>query len=462
MRGPHFREEGAARRNLTLPGFRHDVCSAVHPLVLASPFFRSVDLDARGVNMLVPPVAFAHPLDGGRAAAVLHTVDETAKTFGPDSTAYRRLFGPLAADMARILPNILRPLRKPPRYPLATARLALPGLLPATAVARLFRTEEPRALLAGASAHAMLPLNNPLTGSYALFFVALGHAYGWPVVEMGSGQVIDALIGELTDLGGKVHLGRWVRNIDEVDGRTPVLLDVSARQLAAILGRKASPSYRRALSSFRYAPGVCKVDWALRGAVPWQAPVCRQAGALHLGGAFEEVAAAESDVAAGIHPERPFCIVAQPGVVDASRAPPGHQALWAYCHVPRGSSVDMTDAIEAQIERFAPGFRDLVIARATKTAAELEAANPNYVGGDISGGAASLRQTIFRPAVRWDNYRTGVRGVYLCSASAPPGGGVHGMCGYWAAQRAYPIWPEETEISLVGRGHPGTVTARLV
>ncbi len=427
---------GCRTAELTLPGFRHDVCSAVHPLMLASPFFRTVDLAARGINMLTPPVAFAHPLDGGRAAAVLHSVEETATSFGRDSKLYRRLFGPLVADMGRILPFFLGPLRRAPRYPVATARLALPGLLPASAVAAVFKTEEAKALLAGASAHAMLPLSTPVTGSYALLFVALGHAYGWPVVEGGSGRVIDALTTELTALGGKIHAGHWVRNLDQVGGRMPVLLDVAPRQLEIMLGNKAAPFYRRALSTFRYGPGVCKVDWALRGAVPWQALACREAGTVHLGGTFEEVAEAESDVAAGRHPGRPFCIVAQPGVVDPGRAPEANQTLWAYCHVPSGSTVDMTEAIEAQIERFAPGFRDLVIARATRTAAELESSNPNYVGGDISGGAATLRQTVFRPTVRWDNYRTGLRGVYLCSAAAPPGGGVHGMCGYWAAQRA--------------------------
>ena len=433
---------GCRTDELTLPGFRHDVCSAVHPLVLASPFFRSVDLAWRGVRLLTPAVAFAHPLDGGRAGAVLFSmdgpgsVDETAARLGPDARVYRRLFAPLARDVDKILPTVLGPLRAPPRYPLAMARLGLPGLLPLTRLARRFRTEEARGLLAGAAAHSMLPLSTPLTASYGMLFVALAHAYGWPVVEGGSSRVIDALAAELGALGAKVETGRWVKHVTDLPAARAVLLDVSPRHLAELAEERLSSSYRAALARFRYGPGVCKVDWALSGPVPWEAPVCRQAGTVHVGGTLEEVAAGEAEVAAGRHPERPFCLVAQPGVVDPGRAPAGQHTLWAYCHVPSGSPVDMTERIERQIERFAPGFRDLVLARATKTAAETERSNPNYVGGDITGGMATLRQTLFRPTVRWDNYKTSAPGLYLCSASTPPGGGVHGMCGYWAARSA--------------------------
>jgi phytoene dehydrogenase-like protein len=309
-------------------------------------------------------------------------------------------------------------------------------LLPVSWLARLFKTEEARALLAGAAAHSLLALDQPLTGSYALLFVALGHTYGWPVVEGGSDRLVDALVAELAAKGAEFHTGRWARSLGDLGHPKVALLDVSPRQLAAFVGPGAKACYRQSLERYRYGPGVCKVDWALSGPVPWEAEACRAAGTLHLGGTFEQVAAAEAEVAAGRHPERPFCIVAQPGVVDPTRAPEGSQTLWAYCHVPAGSSIDMTARIEAQIERFAPGFRDLVMARTCKTAAETEEMNPNYVGGDISGGMATLRQTLFRPTVRWDNYRTGVPGVYLCSSSAPPGGGVHGMCGYWAANTA--------------------------
>lgn len=427
---------GCQTAELTLPGFLHDVCSAVHPLVLASPFFRTVDLTARGVKMLSPPVAFAHPLDGGRAAAVGGSVEDTARNLGTDAKTYRRLFGRLVPGVGDVIPTILGPLRNLPAHSVAMARLALPGLMSASWLARLFKTEEARALLAGAAAHSVLTLDQPLTGSYALLFVALGHTYGWPVVEGGTGRLVDALADELASMGTEFRLGRWVTSLDELGAPKVALMDVSPRRLAGFLGERAAPAYRRGLERYRYGPGVCKVDWALSGPVPWAAASCREAGTIHLGGSFEQIAAAEAEVAAGRHPDRPFCIVAQPGVVDGTRAPAGSHTLWAYCHVPAGSRTDMTERIEAQIERFAPGFRQLVQARASKTAVEMAGANPNYVGGDISGGMATLRQTIFRPTVRWDNYATGVPGVYICSASSPPGGGVHGMCGYWAAQTA--------------------------
>jgi phytoene dehydrogenase-like protein len=427
---------GCRSAQLTLPGFHHDICSAVHPLVAASPFFRSVDLAARGVKLLTPEVSFAHPLDGGRAGAVVPSVDETAASLGEDGAAYRRLFGPLARDVDKVLPTLLGPLRAPPRHPLAMARLGLPGLLPVTRLAGRFHSEEAKGLLAGAAAHSMLPLGTPLTGSYALLFITLGHAYGWPVVEGGSERVVEALVAELAALGGTIQLDRWVNSWSELPEAGVVLADTSPRHLEILGKDRLSPSYKKALGRFRYGPGVCKVDWALSGPVPWEAPACRRAGTIHVGGTLEEVAISESEVAAGRHAERPFCLVAQPGVVDVTRAPDGKQTLWAYCHVPSGSTVDMTERIEAQIERFAPGFRDLVLARVTKTAAQAEEANPNYVGGDITGGMATLRQTLFRPTVRWDNYKTSSPELYICSASTPPGGGVHGMCGYHAAKTA--------------------------
>jgi phytoene dehydrogenase-like protein len=427
---------GCRSAQLTLPGFHHDICSAVHPLVAASPFFRSVDLAARGVKLLTPEVSFAHPLDGGRAGAVVPSVDETAASLGEDGAAYRRLFGPLARDVDKVLPTLLGPLRAPPRHPLAMARLGLPGLLPVTRLAGRFHSEEAKGLLAGAAAHSMLPLGTPLTGSYALLFITLGHAYGWPVVEGGSERVVEALVAELAALGGTIQLDRWVNSWSELPEAGVVLADTSPRHLEILGKDRLSPSYKKALGRVRYGPGVCKVDWALSGPVPWEAPACRRAGTIHVGGTLEEVAISESEVAAGRHAERPFCLVAQPGVVDVTRAPDGKQTLWAYCHVPSGSTVDMTERIEAQIERFAPGFRDLVLARVTKTAAQAEEANPNYVGGDITGGMATLRQTLFRPTVRWDNYKTSSPELYICSASTPPGGGVHGMCGYHAAKTA--------------------------
>jgi phytoene dehydrogenase-like protein len=428
---------GCRTDELTLPGFRHDVCSAVHPLAGASPFFTSTDLAARGVRLLTPKVAFAHALDGGRAAAVAGSVDETAGGLGPDGRAYRRLVGPLVRDMPLTLPAILAPLlRSVPRHPVALARYGLEGLLPASVLARRFRGDQAPAVLAGAAAHAMLPLTAPLTSAVGMLFLMTAHSVGWPVVEGGSGGIIEALAAELTSLGGRIETGRWVQSLDSLPRARGVLLDVTPRQFLALAGDRLPARHRRALERFRYGPGVCKVDWALSGPVPWAAPACREAGTVHLGGEFAEVARGEAEVAAGQHPQRPFCLIAQPGVVDPSRAPEGRHTLWGYCHVPSGSTVDMTDRIEAQIERFAPGFRDLILARSVRTAAEMERYNPNYIGGDISAGAGTLRQTFFRPTPRWNPYRTALRGVYLCSASTPPGGGVHGMCGHWAARTA--------------------------
>jgi phytoene dehydrogenase-like protein len=427
---------GCRTEELTLPGYLHDVCSAVHPLAQASPFFRAIAFGRRGLTLCTPRVSFAHPLDGGRAAAVTTSVDETAGSLGADAAAYRKLFSPLVDDVDRILAAILVPLRSVPAHPVSVARFGLTGLMSAERLAGRFQTDEARAVIAGAAAHSMLPLNAPLTGSMALLLTMLAHAVGWPVVSGGSGGIIDTLVGELKSHGGRVLTGRWVRDLGDLPAARAVLLDVSPRALVQLAGSRLPRRDRQAFERFRYGPGICKVDWALAGPVPWDAPACREAGTLHLGGTISEIARSEADVAAGRHPDQPYCIVAQPGVVDSTRAPSGGQTLWGYCHVPAGSTVDMTEAIESQIERFAPGFRDLIVGRMTTTAVETETRNPNYVGGDINGGLSTLRQTIFRPTVRWNPYRTGIRGIYLCSASTPPGGGVHGMCGYGAANAA--------------------------
>ena len=428
---------GCRTQELTLPGFHHDVCSAVHPLAAASPFFQRIDLAALGATLRTPKVAFAHPLDGGRAAYVAGSVEETAGGLGADGPSYRRLLGPLVRDVPLTLPELLTPImRSVPGHPVALARFGLDGVLPASLLARRFKTEEARGLLAGVAAHAMLPLTAPGTGGFGLTLTMIAHAVGWPVVEGGSARLIDALVAELTSLGGQVETGRWVRSLDGLPPARAVLLDVTPRQLAAIAGGSIPGWQGRALARFRYGPGVCKVDWALSGPVPWEAAACREAGTVHLGGTLAEVARSEAEVNKGQHSERPYCLVAQPGVVDPTRAPAGRHTLWGYCHVPSGSDVDMSGRIEAQIERFAPGFRDLILARSVRTAADMERYNPNDVGGDVSGGAATLRQTFFRPTARWNPYRTSLRGVYLCSSSTPPGGGVHGMCGDWAARTA--------------------------
>jgi phytoene dehydrogenase-like protein len=427
---------GCRTAELTLPGFRHDVCSAVHPLAAGSPFFLGTDLAGRGVKLLYPKVAFAHPLDGGRAGAVRGSVADTAATLGRDAAAYRRLLGPLVRHREDIIPAVLAPLRSVPPHPLAMAGFGARGILPAAVLARVFRTEEARGMLAGVAAHAMQPLTSPVTGGFGLVLAMLAHSPGWPVVEGGSGEIIRALTGELESLGGRVVCGEDVRKLGQLPPARITLFDTSARQFLAIAGDEVPPSYRRALSRFRYGPGVCKVDWALSGPVPWTAEACREAGTVHLGGTFAEVARSEADVAAGRHPDRPYTLIAQAGVVDPTRAPAGKHTLWGYCHVPAGSGRDMTRAIEAQIERFAPGFRDLVISRSVRTAIGYEAYNANYVGGDINAGAGTFWQTVARPAARWNPYRTALKGVYLCSASTPPGGGVHGMCGVGAATTA--------------------------
>ena len=425
---------GCRTQELTLPGVQHDVCSAVHPLAAASPFFRRVGLPALGVTLRTPKVAVAHPLDGGRAAALAGSVAETASGLGPDAGRYQRLFGPLVREAGLTLPDILAPLRSVPGHPVAMARFGLNGLLPATVLARRLRTDQGQALLAGVAAHSMLPLTAPVTGAFGLLLMMTAHAVGWPVVEGGSARLAAALVTELTSLGGTLETGRWVRSLDSLPPARAILLDVTPRQLTSLAGDQIPPRHRKALARFRYGAGVCKVDWALSGPVPWQAVACREAGTVHLGGTLAEVARSEADVAAGRHPERPYCIVAQPGVVDPARAPAGHHTLWGYCHVPPGSVQDMSSRIEAQIERFAPGFADLILARSVRTAAELERYNPNYVGGDINSGAGTLLQTVFRPTPRWNPYRAPLPNVYLCSASTPPGGGVHGMCGEGAAR----------------------------
>jgi len=427
---------GCRTEELTLPGFRHDVCSAAHPLAVASPFFHRFDLAARGVKLAQPDVEFAHPLDGGRAAIVSRSVTETAAQLGEDARAYRRLLGPVTEHMDEICQAILAPLRRPPAHPLVLAGYGRHAVLPAATVARRFRTDEARAIMAGAAAHAMMPLTAVPTAGIAMMLTGLAHAVGWPVVVGGSARITDALAVAVTDAGGSIETGRWVRSLAELPSATAVLLDVSPGALARLAGDRLPAGYRAALRRFRYGPGVCKVDFALSGPVPWTNQACRRAGTLHLGGPFEQVAAAEAEVAAGTHPQNPYVLVVQPGVADSSRAPAGQQTLWTYCHVPSGSDVDMTGRIEAQIERFAPGFRDLILARAVRTAASEQAHNPNYVGGDIGVGLQSLRQTVLRPVARWNPYRTPIRGVYLCSSATPPAPGVHGRCGELAALTA--------------------------
>jgi phytoene dehydrogenase-like protein len=427
---------GCRTAELTLPGFRHDVCSAGHPLALASPFFRRFDPAARGVRFAHPEVVYAHPLDGGRAAVVTRSVTDTAAGLGRDEASYRRLMQPLVDGGNAIADAVLSSMRWPPLPSRALAEYVMLGLLPAAAVARRFATEEARGLFAGVATHAMLPLTSSPTAGAGLLLGSLAHTVGWPVVAGGSGRLTDAMVDAIVASGGQVETGRWVRSPADLPPARATLLDISPRAFLGLAGERLPSRYRDALARFRYGPGICKVDFALSGPVPWQNEAARKAGTLHLGGGFDEIAAGEAAVARGQHPDSPYVLVVQAGVADPTRAPEGQHTLWTYCHVPAGSDVDMTAKIEAQIERFAPGFTDLVLARHTRTAVQEEAMNPNYVGGDISCGATTLRQVVARPLIRWNPYRTPLRGMYLCSSATPPGPAVHGRCGELAALTA--------------------------
>ncbi|MGH9304251.1 MAG: phytoene desaturase family protein [Acidimicrobiales bacterium] len=427
---------GCRTEDLTLPGFHHDVCSAAHPLAAASGFFQRFDLAARGVRLLQPEIPFAHPLGGTRAAAVSRSYEETADGLGADGPAYRRLMAPLVCNHGAIADAVLSSMRSLPARPWAAASFVLDGIRSAASLVRRFEGEEARALLGGVSAHAMLPLQQPPTGGLGLILTMLAHGVGWPVVEGGSVALVTAMTDAIASAGGEVVTDRRITSLRELPPAGAILLDVTPRALLELAGPELPAGYRRQLSRFRYGAGVCKVDWALSGPVPWTAEVCRSAGTLHLGGTFEEVARSEAEVANGRVPEKPYVLVVQPGVVDAERAPEGCQTLWSYCHVPSGSSVDMSEAVATTIERFAPGFRDLVLAKSTRTAPEVATHNANYIGGDISAGAVDLRQTIARPGLRWNPYRTPREGLYLCSSSTAPGPGVHGRCGELAARSA--------------------------
>ena len=428
---------GARSEKLTLPGFVHDVCSAVHPLAVSSPLFRSLPLERHGLAWVHPQLPLAHPLDGGTAAILHRSLDATAAALGPDEAAYRRLMSPLVRDWDKLVPQLLGPLLRVPRHPLAMARFGLRAARSARGLAeRTFRDEPARALFAGLAAHSMLPLEQPLTASIGLFLGAAGHAVGWPFARGGSQAIADALADHLRSLGGEIVTGRSVDSLDDLPPADVFMLDVTPRQATRIAGSRLPDRYVRRLARYRYGPGAFKVDFALDAPIPWTAEACGRAGTVHVGGTLAEIAGAERAVAEGGHPDQPFVLVAQQSLFDPTRAPEGKHTAWAYCHVPNGSTVDMTDRIEAQIERFAPGFRERVLARRVTSPAGFEQHNANYVGGDIAGGAHDGLQLLFGPALRPVPYSTPARGVYICSSSTPPGAGVHGMCGYFAARAA--------------------------
>lgn len=423
---------------LTLPGFVHDVCSTVQALAAVSPFMRSVPLAEHGLELVHPGAPYAQPMDDGSAALAYRSIDETAESLGVDGAAYRKLFAPLVAGWDKILPGLLAPPLALPRHPLMMARFGMKALRPARSVAeRWFEGEHARALFAGAAAHAIVPLEWAGTAAYGLVLGASAHAGGWPVAQGGSQKLTDALVAYFRSLGGVVQAGARVHSLAELPSCRAILCDVTPRQLVAIARDKLPAGYRAKLERFRYGPGAHKVDWALSGPIPWTAPAVAQAGTVHLGGTLDELSDAERAPWEGRHAERPYVLLVQASVFDATRAPAGKHTAWAYCHVPHGSTdAATTDRIEAQVERFAPGFRDLVLARSVMTTADLERHNPNLVGGDITGGAQVLRQVMARPVLAMNPYRTPVKGLYLCSSSTPPGGGVHGMSGYHAARTA--------------------------
>jgi len=425
---------GLRSEALTLPGFTHDVCSAVHPMAVASPFLRSIPLREHGVEWIHPRYPLAHPFDDGTAAILDRSLEKTAELQGEDGPAYRRLVGPLVEKWELLEDFILGPIGIP-RHPLVASAFGIHALQPATRLAKShFRTKTARALFAGLAAHSLMPLESWGTAAIALVLGTLAHGRGWPIAKGGSQKIADAMASYLRSLGGEIVTGVRIRSLKELPPSKVILCDLSPRGLLEIAGERLPAGYRRALGKFVYGPGVFKVDWALRGAIPWKAKECAEAGTVHLGGTMEEIASSERDCWRNEISERPYVLLAQSSVFDRTRAPEGGQTAWAYCHVPSGSEVDMTKHIEAQVERFAPGFHELILARATKSPAQMERENANLVGGSISGGANSLLQLFLRPTPRL--YSTPAKGLFLCSASTPPGGGVHGMCGYHAATRA--------------------------
>src|SRR5208282_55167 len=430
---------GAARTlELTLPGFRHDFGSAVYPLGAGSPFFSSLPLINHGLEWIHSPAALAHPLDDGTAVMLERSLDETRGSLGIDGPAWDKLMRPFAERWTEFAPEVLRPVPFIPRHPWLMARFGMVALRSARVVASRFRSERTRALFAGLAAHSFLSLDEPLSAAFAIMMAAPAHAVGWPIPRGGAQSLTNALCGYLSTFGSKVSTSSPVDNLAALANAFPkydlTLCDLTPRQLVEIAGGQLSERYKRRLEKFRYGAGVFKVDYALNAPIPWKAPECLRAATVHLGGTFEEIAASEKAIRMGQSADRPFVLLAQPSLFDSTRAPAGKHTAWAYCHVPNGSKVNVLEKLEDQIDRFAPGFRSCILARRVFSPADLESMDANLVGGDIGGGAMDIRQFLFRPT--WRHYATSARDIYICSASTPPGGGVHGMCGYHAAKMA--------------------------
>jgi phytoene dehydrogenase-like protein len=425
---------GARSGNLTLPGFTHDICSAVHPLAFSSPFFSKLDLARYGLEFIEPPAALAHPFDDGTAVLLKRSVESTSLRFGRDAKRYQKLMNPLVRNWTKLSHDILGPPRLP-RHPVILARFGLHAIRSAEGLVKAnFKDVRTQAFFAGLAAHSSIALDQLGTAAFGLVLGTLGHAAGWPIPRGGAQAISDALSALFTDLGGEINTGTPIKSFSELPDARCVLFDVTPRQLLEILGDNLPARFRTKLTKYRYGPGAFKMDWALDGPVPWIARDCSQAATVHLGGSFEEILESEKAAWRGDPNNTPFVLVCQPSLFDPTRGPAGKHTLWAYCHVPHGSHRDMSEEIENQIERFAPGFRKLVLARSVLSPLQLEQHNPNLVGGDINGGAQILSQLFTRPTLR--NYRTQLDGIYLCSSSTPPGGGVHGMCGYHAARSA--------------------------
>ena len=432
---------GTRSAELTLPGFTHDVCSAIHALGVSSAFFSELPLADHGLEWIHPEIPLAHPFDDGTAAALHRSVSETARTLsepgstlGEDGRRYQAFMEPLVNDWKKILADFMGPMRIP-HHPISATRFGLRALRPAASLARgVFKGQKAQAFIAGLAGHAILPLEATASAASVLILGTVGHSTGWPLVKGGSQQIANALASYLQSLGGEIVTGTLITSLSQLPESKAVLLDTTPRQMSEIAGDQLPAGYLKRLSRYRYGPGVFKVDWALDGPIPWEAEACSKAGTVHVGGTLEEIAASEREVWAGKHPERPYVLVTQQSLFDDSRAPEGKHTCWAYCHVPNGSTENMRDIIADQIERFAPGFRDLILAEHCRNTVQMESYNPNYIGGDIIGGVQDLRQQFTRPLPQLNPYATPLKGLYLCSSSTPPGGGVHGMCGYHAAK----------------------------
>ncbi|WP_194774478.1 phytoene desaturase family protein [Pararhodonellum marinum] len=426
---------GMRTLELTLPGFAHDICSAIHPLAVSSPFFKKLPLEKLGLEWIHPPILASHPLEEGEAALLLTSLQDTANRLGKDKEAYLNTFGPMVEDWEKLLGDFLAPL-KIPNHPILLAKFGLKALRSAEGLGKsVFQTEKAKGLWAGMAAHGMMPLNKMTTAAIALVLMSSGHHKGWPIPKGGSQSLANALLDHFKNLGGEVQTGQFISKMDQLPTHKAVVFDLTPRQLMDIAGDQFSRLYKWQLNRYRYGMGVFKMDWALKAPIPFLNMETRKAGTVHLGGKLQDIADAEAQTWQGKHPEKPYVLLAQQSLFDPTRAPKGQHTAWAYCHVPNGSTRDMTEAIENQVERYAPGFKDLILAKSTFNAQEMQAYNPNYIGGDINGGVLDLGQLYTRPALRMSPYRTSAKGIYLCSSSTPPGGGVHGMCGFYAAER---------------------------